>query len=218
MIISKENEMLISSDDVEDTKMPDHFNNKAEFDHDNTTVLECHDGKVEFNSITEHASRVFPPFDFVYFGSHFLWLAISFGFFYLFISRVIVPRIGGVIETRRDRIVSDLDQAMRIKQETDTVIEIYEKKLAEARLEAKNMIQAANNEIKLKAELQREKIEAALEKKLEDAEDKIKKIQNKAMQNINLIAEEITFEIIKKLVDVDISKKSVSSAVKAVSH
>ncbi|OPB31253.1 F0F1 ATP synthase subunit B [Bartonella sp. AR 15-3] len=210
--------MLISSDDVEDTKMPDPFNDQAEFDHDDPKVLECHDDKTEFNSITEHASRVFPPFDSLYFASHFLWLAISFGFFYLFVSRIIVPRIGGVIETRRDRIVSDLDQAMRIKQETDIVIEIYEKKLAEARLEAKNMIQAANNEIKLKAELQRKKIEAVLEKKLEDAEDKIKKIQDKAMQNINLIAEEITFEIIKKLIDVDISKKSISSAVKAVSH
>ncbi|ATO57008.1 F-type H+-transporting ATPase subunit b [Bartonella sp. 1-1C] len=210
--------MLIASNDVEDTKMLNHFDDGIEFDHDNTEMLECHDGKGELNSITEHASRTFPPFDFVYFGSHFLWLAISFGFFYLFISRVIVPRIGGVIETRRDRIVSDLDQAMRMKQEADTVIEICEKKLAEARLEAKTIIQVANNEIKLKAELQREKIEAALEKKLEDAENKIKKIQNKAMQNVNLIAEEIAFEIIKKLIDVDISKKSVSSAIKAVSH
>nr|WP_283772510.1 F0F1 ATP synthase subunit B [Bartonella sp. G70] len=210
--------MLISSDDVEDTKMPNHFNDKVEFDHDDTKMLGCHDGEVGFNSITEHANRIFPPFDFVYFGSHFLWLAISFGFFYLFVSRVIVPRIGSVIETRRDRIVSDLDQAMRIKQETDTVIEIYEKKLAEARLEAKAMIHAANNEIKLKAELQREKIEAVLEKKLENAEDKIKEIQNKAMQNVNLIAEDITFEIIKKLIDVDINKKSVNSAIKAVSH
>lgn len=40
---------------------------------------------------------------------------------------MIVPRIGNVIETRRDRIASDLDQAMRMKQEADTVIKVYEK-------------------------------------------------------------------------------------------
>ncbi|WP_078719553.1 MULTISPECIES: F0F1 ATP synthase subunit B [unclassified Bartonella] len=179
---------------------------------------EYHGNEVEFNSITEHTSRAFPPFDFMYFGSHFLWLAISFGFFYLFISRVIVPRIGGVIETRRDRIVSDLDQAMRLKQEADTVVKLYEKKLEKTRLEAKALIQVERNDIKIKADLQRKKIEEDLEKKLKKSEDKIKEIQNKAMQNVGLIAEEIAFEIVKKLIDVDVSKKSVSSAVKAVRH
>ncbi|WP_049785207.1 F0F1 ATP synthase subunit B [Bartonella clarridgeiae] len=178
----------------------------------------CHGDGVKFNSSVEHANRVFPPFDFMYFGSHFLWLAISFGLFYLFISRVIVPRIGGVIETRRDRIVSDLDQAMRLKQEADNVVEVYKQKLAKARLEAKTIIQTESNEIKIRADLQRKKIEEDLEKKLKKSEDKIKEIQNKAMQNVGLIAEEITFEIVKKLIDINVSRKSVSSAVKAVSH
>ncbi|MET3589329.1 F-type H+-transporting ATPase subunit b [Bartonella silvatica] len=166
-------------------------------------------------NVAGHADRVFPPFDFVHFGSHFFWLAISFGLFYLFISRVIVPRIGGVIETRRDRIASDLDQAMRMKQEADTVVETYERKLAEARSQAYVMAQAASEEIKEKAELERKEIEASLEKKLTDAEKKIAKIRDKAMQNVNSIAEEVALEIVKKLIDIDVNKDSVHAAVKA---
>ncbi|AGF74224.1 F0F1 ATP synthase subunit B [Bartonella australis AUST/NH1] len=163
----------------------------------------------------KHASRVFPPFDLLHFSSHFFWLAVCFGLFYLFISRVIVPRIGGVIETRRDRIASDLDQAMRMKQEADAVVEIYEQKLAEAHLQAHAIAQTAGGEIKVKAELERKKIEANLEKKLADAEVQIEKIRDKAMKNVGVIAEEIALEIVKKLIDVDVSKESVRSAVKA---
>ncbi|WP_375644558.1 MULTISPECIES: F0F1 ATP synthase subunit B [unclassified Bartonella] len=168
--------------------------------------------------VAEHANRVFPPFDFVHFGSHFFWLAISFGLFYLFISRVIVSRIGGVIETRRDRIASDLDQAMRMKQEADIVVETYERKLAEARLKAHAIAQVASEELKEKAELERKEIEESLEKKLADAEKQIAKIRDKAMQNVGSIAEEVALEIVKKLIDVDISKEAVRSVVKTADY
>ncbi|WP_375621093.1 MULTISPECIES: F0F1 ATP synthase subunit B [unclassified Bartonella] len=168
--------------------------------------------------VAEHANRVFPPFDFVHFGSHFFWLAISFGLFYLFISRVIVPRIGGVIETRRDRIASDLDQAMRMKQEADIVVGTYERKLAEARLNAQAIAQVASEELKEKAELKRKEIEESLEKKLADAEKQITKIRDKAMQNVGSIAEEVALEIVKKLIDVDISKEAVRSVVKTADY
>ncbi|WP_375613532.1 MULTISPECIES: F0F1 ATP synthase subunit B [unclassified Bartonella] len=168
--------------------------------------------------VAEHANRVFPPFDFVHFGSHFFWLAISFGLFYLFISRVIVPRIGGVIETRRDRIASDLDQAMRMKQEADIVVETYERKLAEARLNAQAIAQVASEELKEKAELERKEIEESLEKKLADSEKQIAKIRDKAMQNVGSIAEEVALEIVKKLIDVDISKEAVRSVVKTADY
>ena len=36
--------------------------------------------------------------------SQLLWLAITFGLFYLFLKRVVVPRIGGILEVRQDRI------------------------------------------------------------------------------------------------------------------
>ncbi|WP_455481026.1 F0F1 ATP synthase subunit B [Bartonella sp. B12(2025)] len=168
--------------------------------------------------VAEHADRMFPPFDFVHFGSHFFWLVISFSFFYLFISRVIVPRIGGVIETRRDRIASDLDQAMRMKQEADIVVETYERKLAEARLQAHAMAQAASEELKEKVELERKEVEESLGKKLADAEKQITKIRDKAMQNIGSIAEGVALEIVKKLIDVNVNEEAVRSVIKVADY
>ena len=42
--------------------------------------------------------KAFPPFDPTTFASQLLWLAITFGIFYLFMPKVIVPRIGGILE------------------------------------------------------------------------------------------------------------------------
>ncbi len=148
----------------------------------------------------------------------FFWLAISFGLFYLFISRVIVPRIGGVIETRRDRIASDLDQAMRMKHEADTVVETYERQLAEARSKAYAIAQVAGEELKEKAEFERKAIEESLEKKLAAAEKQIAEIRDKAMQNVGSIAEEVSLEIVKKLIDVDVSRDDVRSVIKTADY
>src|SRR5690606_41253016 len=73
-----------------------------------------------------HGSGVFPPFDSTHYASQVLWLAITFGLFYLFMSRVVLPRIGGVIETRRDRIAQDLETAARHNQATHTTIAAHD--------------------------------------------------------------------------------------------
>jgi F-type H+-transporting ATPase subunit b len=80
-----------------------------------------------------HGGGAFPPFDPSTFPSQLLWLAITFGLFYLFLKRVVLPRVGGILEVRRDRIAQDLDQAARMKSEADAAVAAYEQELAEAR-------------------------------------------------------------------------------------
>ena len=41
------------------------------------------------------------------FPSQLLWLAITFGLFYLFLKKVVLPRLGGILEDRSDRIAQD---------------------------------------------------------------------------------------------------------------
>src|SRR5690606_15842199 len=84
--------------------------------------------------VAEHGSEGgFPPFLVETYPSQLLWLAITFGLFYLFLMRVVLPRIGGILEVRRDRIAQDLDQAARMKEEADAAVAAYEQELAEAR-------------------------------------------------------------------------------------
>ncbi|PRD45675.1 F0F1 ATP synthase subunit B' [Phyllobacterium phragmitis] len=159
---------------------------------------------------------VFPPFDSTHYASQLLWLAITFGLFYLFLSRVVLPRIGSVIETRRDRIEQDLEQATRMKQDADSAIAAYEQDLAEARIKAGGIAQEARDAAKTKAESERATVEAALEAKLSEAEARIAAIKAKAMNDVGTIAEDTATEIVGKLIGGSVDKASVSAAIKAV--
>lgn len=165
----------------------------------------------------EAGKGVFPPFDSTHFASQLLWLAITFGLFYLFMSRVVLPRIGGVIETRRDRIAQDLEQAARLKTDADNAIAAYEQELAEARQRAAVIGQEARDTAKADIDAERKAVEASLEKKLSDAENRITAIKTKALNDLSSIAEDTAAEIVEKLLGGKSDKAAIAAAVKAVS-
>nr|WP_272213001.1 F0F1 ATP synthase subunit B [Marinicella sp. W31]MDC2878938.1 F0F1 ATP synthase subunit B [Marinicella sp. W31] len=111
-----------------------------------------------------HEAQVFPPFDFATFPSQILWLAVTFGLFYVVMKRVIVPRVGSILEDRHDRIAQDLDEAERLRNEADTAIAAYEKELARARDEARSIAAAAAEKARIEAEAERAQLEGELGK------------------------------------------------------
>lgn len=163
-----------------------------------------------------HEQATFPPFDPTYFPSQILWLAIVFALFYLFLKRVALPRIGGVLEMRRDRIAQDLDQAGRMKDEADAAIAAYEQELAEAKRKAVTIAQEAHEAARKEAEAKRAEIEASLDGKLSEAEKRIAAIKSAAMEDVGTIAAQTTGEIVKQLIGATVDADEASAVVKAV--
>jgi F-type H+-transporting ATPase subunit b len=160
-------------------------------------------------------SAGFPPFETTYFASQLLWLAITFGLFYLFLQRVVLPRIGGILEVRRDRIAQDLEQAARMKGEADGAVAAYEQELAEARVKANAIGQEARDKARADAEAERKRVEAALDGKLAEAEARIAGIKSRAMGEVDKIAEDTAAEIVRALAGKPASKDAIVSAVRA---
>lgn len=160
-------------------------------------------------------SGLFPPFDASTFPSQLLWLAITFGLFYLFLKKVVLPRISGILEVRSDRIAQDLDQAARMKGEADAAVAAYEQELAEAKGNANTIGQQARDKARADAETERKRVEADLEKRLEEAEASIAGIKAKAMGEVGGIAEDTAAAIVGRLVGGNVDKNDVAAAVKA---
>jgi len=158
---------------------------------------------------------VFPPFDAHYFPSHLLWLVITFGFFYLFMARVVLPRIGGIIETRHDRIAADLDQAARLKAQSDAAVTAYQNRLAEARDKAKEIAHAAEEQAKAKAETERKSVETAMEGQLAETERRLAASRDAALAQVDNMAEAAAAEIIKKISGITADAAGLAKAVKA---
>jgi F-type H+-transporting ATPase subunit b len=155
------------------------------------------EGTVQVDEV-DHGG-VFPPFETTLFPSQILWLAITFGLFYLFLNKVVLPRLGHILEIRRDRIAQDLDTAARMKEEADAAVAAYEQDLADARARANVIGQEARDRAKAEADVSRRETEAGLDARLAEAEARIAGIRNAAMAEVGTIAEETAAAIVEAL-------------------
>ena len=78
----------------------------------------------------------FPPFDSSTFPSQLVSLAICFVALYVIVSRIALPRVGGVIDARHNKIEDDLSDAQKLKDESEAALKAYESELAAARSKA----------------------------------------------------------------------------------
>ena len=159
---------------------------------------------------------VFPPFDSANYPSQILWLAICFGLFFLFMKRVILPHVGGILETRESRIKSDLAAAEKMKAEADASVAAYEQELAAAKTKADDIAGKAGEAAKSEAAAKRKSAEEALDRKLAAAETKIASIKSAGMKEVGRIAEDTAAAIVRQLTGDSPSGADISAAVKAV--
>ena len=157
--------------------------------------------------------KAFPPFDSSTFPSQLLWLAITFALLYFLMAKVALPRIGGILEDRRDRIASDLDQAERLRQESEDAEAAYQKALANARAKAFTIAETAREKAKVASDEQRAAAEAALNRQLAAAETRIGEIKSRALGDVGAIAADATEAIVASLTEADIGRAEIDAAV-----
>lgn len=162
-----------------------------------------------------HPAGVFPPFDHTTYPSQLLWLVITLVIFYLAMQKIVIPRVGTILESRHDRIAQDIAEASRLKAEADAAVATYESELAAARAKANSIGATARDAAKAKAEEDRKAIEANLSEKLKAAEVRIGEIKTKAFGDVAAIAEETASAVVEQLVGNVAGKADVASAVAA---
>lgn len=153
-----------------------------------------------------------PQFNANDFAPQLVWLAITFAALYFIMSRVALPRVGEVIEERRDRIQRDLDTAERLKTETEEALTAYEKALADARANANTIAGETRDKLTSEVDVERKRVESELAKKLDDAEVRIAGTKSKAMESVSEIAGETAAAIVSKLIGANISAADAQKA------
>ncbi len=153
----------------------------------------------ETHASTEAHSEVFPPFDGASFGGQLLWLAITFAALYFLMSRVALPRIGSILETRRARIEGDLAEAERLRKETEKAAAAYEAALAEARKNAQAIAEETRASIKADIDNRRADVEAGLNTRITEAETRIAATKSAALANVDEIAADTAQALVARI-------------------
>src|SRR5262245_46029554 len=159
---------------------------------------------------------VFPPFHGETFASQLLWFAICFVALYLLMSRVALPRVGGILADRKKRIEDDLNAAQRLRGESDAELASYEKALADARGRAQGIANQTRDKLNAEGEQSRKGLESQLNAQLAEAEKTIASTKQAALANVRGIAIDATAAIIERLTGAKPAAKAVETAVDAV--
>jgi len=182
-----------------------------------TDVSAVADSASMIASASQEASESlpFPPFDASNYASQIFWFAIVFVVLYVMMSRVALPQIGGIIDKRRGRIDGDLQEAERLRGETDKAIAAYEEALATARKNAQAIAEETRNSIKADLDTKRKAVETELSGKMAEAEGRIQKTKADALGRVGEIASETAAAVVKQLTG-EANAKDVADAVAQV--
>ena len=96
------------------------------------------------------------------FAPQLIWLALTFGLLYLLLKRVVLPRVGEVIDERSDRIKRDLAQAEKVRADTQQALANYEQALSEARAKAGAIAKAMRDRMTAEIDKERAKVDAQI--------------------------------------------------------
>lgn len=146
-----------------------------------------------------HAGDQFPPFNTATYPAQLLWLALSFGFLYVMVSRRIAPRLQGILAERRQRIASDLDEAAAMKRRADEAGQAYEASIGEARARAQVIAQETRAALSTEADVRRKALEADLAARLATADAAVRASTESAMANVRGIALGAASDIVERL-------------------
>ena len=163
----------------------------------------------------EGGHKPFPPFQKDTFASQLVSLVIAFVALYLIVSKIALPRVGGVIDERQNTIEGDLSAAQKLKDESDGALKTYESELAAARSRAQAIGAETREKLNAASEAERKTLEERLALKLADAEKTIASTRDAAMSNVRGIATDAAAAIVQRLTGVAPDGASVGRAVDA---
>ena len=134
------------------------------------------------------------------FPSQLVWLAISFVLLYVLMSRIALPRIGGIMAARSKVISDDLAAAEQLKERSNATQAAYEKALADARGRAQAIAGATREQQAREIEDLHKRLEAQLHDRMAAAEQSIAKSRGAAMSSVRSIAAETASAIVERLI------------------
>lgn len=137
-----------------------------------------------------------PQLVFETFPNQIFWLLVALVVIYLVLSKVALPRIGGVLAERAGRITNDLATAEELKLKAREAEAAYTKALADAKAEAQKIVAAAKAEIQADLDAATARADAEISAKATESEGRIAEIRAGALEAVNAVARDAAAEIV----------------------
>jgi F-type H+-transporting ATPase subunit b len=165
----------------------------------------------------EHASGGLPQFDLAQWPGQMVWMLVIFGVLFVLFRYVFVPRVGGTIAEREDKIGGDIGQARHLRDEAEAQAKAAADELAQARARAQRLAADAKAAATADAEKRQAEEEARLAEVVAEAEGRINAARTEAMSQVRGIAAEAVDAIVTRLTGRSADAAEVERALASVS-
>ena len=145
--------------------------------------------------------------------SQIFWLILTFGFLYLVLSKMILPKISNNLESRKSQILENIEAAEKQREESENKVKEFENIILQSKIEAKNYFNEKRKKILDDVNKKRVDLEKKIDDEIKAAEEEIIKLKNTSGEKITKIAIETSSEIIKQLIGEQINNSSISAIV-----
>ena len=152
-----------------------------------------------------------------YWVSQIFWVMLIFGTLYVILWKAILPKINENLENRKSQILTDLDEAQELKNQSEKKISEYNMILSKAKQDAKKILDETRKKINLDIENKNNQFNLEIDKEIENAEKEIKTLKLSSIKDINKISIETSSEIVRKMVGTEVNASSVSAIVEDIS-
>lgn len=157
-------------------------------------------GTIETTGAPEaHGGGGLPQLQFEHWGGQIVWLLITFAVLFVVLSKGLLPRIGGAIETRAGKIAGDIADARRLKDEAEVQARAAAAEVADARAKAQRTAADAKAKAAAEAAVRQAAEEAILAEKLGVAEARILAARDAAMSHVREVASDTAAAMVEKL-------------------
>ncbi len=143
-----------------------------------------------------------PQLDVAQWPGQIVWMLVIFAILYVLFAKVFVPRVGGTIDQREDKIAGDIGAARRLRDAAQADAVAAAGEMAQARARAQKLAVDAQGEAKAAAAGRQAEEDVKLNATLQVAEARIAAARADAMAHVKAIGLETAQAIIARLTGV----------------
>ena len=164
---------------------------------------------ISVNSFAEGQGGGLPQMDISKYPSQIFWLIITFGILYIFMWKIAIPQLRTIVEERKDKVSTDLNEADQLQTQAKSTLEEYEAKITNSNLEASSIYTISKSDIDKKIDLSKKETDEKIKKLIEKSQITLEKKETDAIDEIKAKTIETTQFIVEKFIDEKITEDEV---------
>lgn len=140
-----------------------------------------------------------PQLDFATFPNQIFWLVVALVIIYFVLSKIALPRIGGILADRQGRITRDIEAAEKLKTQAVEAEKAYNQALIDARNEAAKIVAAAKADIQADLDKATAKADAEIAARTAESSKRIEEVRAGAVASVTDVAKDVAEAIVAAL-------------------